>query len=112
MRITIDTDEPCDGSLPVTRSEFRALEIKMAKAIDELTQLKADFDAANARVAEDTAAFKAALADLQARFDELAAQVGETSPEVQALVDEIRVGLVNLDPDPSNPPAPEPEPAP
>lgn len=46
----------------VSLEAFKALESKMAKTKDELDQLKAETDAAVARIAEDTAAFNTSMA--------------------------------------------------
>lgn len=97
---------------PASRKHLKALEQKMAKTIDELNALKGDFDAAMTRVNEDTAAFNTSILALKGQVAALEAQLGETTPEVQAIIDDLRATIRGIDPDPSNPPVnPEEPPA-
>lgn len=80
----------------------------MAKTKDELDQLKAETDAAVARIAEDTAAFNTSIQALKDQVAALESQIGETTPEVQAIIDGLRSTINSIDPDPSNPPAEPP----
>ena len=95
----------------VSLAAFQALETQMAKTIDELNSLKSDFDAAVARINADTTNFQTSIQTLKDQVLALETELGNTTPEVQAIFDSIRASIVQLDPDPSNPPV-EPPPAP
>lgn len=95
---------------PASRKQLKALEQKMANTIDELNALKGDFDAAVTRINDDTAAFNASILALKGQVAALEAQLGETTPEVQAIIDDLRATIRGIDPDPSNPPTNPEEP--
>lgn len=82
----------------------------MAKTKDELDQLKAETEAAVARITEDTAGFNASIQALKDQVAALESQIGETTPEVQELIDGLRATIASIDPDPSNPPVEPPVP--
>lgn len=106
-----------DACAATIRHDLCVLEAQMAQVKEQLERLKTDFDAAMARVAADTDNFKAGLAAANAKIAELEAQIGEASPEVQTLLDELKTVVNGLDPDPAFPateppvePPVEPEP--
>lgn len=64
-------------------AQLDRLEIAMATAAEQLTDLKA-------QLADTTA-------DVLAKIEDLTAQLGELSPEAQATLDEIKAGVAALD---------------